>query len=661
MLVFFKKNRVILLVNIIFILTALVLVLTTPFDSIRDYHVERSKDLPNEYSVYDNQVIVQTFKCNVVGVNEIEIPITTSYGKQFGTFTVSLTDVKGEMIQQWKTEKRLISTDYGIAYELDKSLKKGETYNLIIEASELDRPNALGVLTESNDTKIDEDISYIVCLYGEPVDNHIAIALYTSKPNIFAYISLILILLAINYCWFYKDIRIEKFSVPIMLILGLIMLLIIAPSAGPDEDYHYYTSVMMSNIMLGHDNVAEIEKEYTYDYETHLNSNNNFNRVYENLFRIDNINAADSSLDAGVRISKMQYPLSHIIPAIGITVARILHFNSIQAYTLARLFNLLVYIIIIQLALSIIPKYKEIMFVFAINPMAMQQATSLSYDALINSMSILFVSIIIAHLLNESQITWKDVGILTIIIIMFGPIKPVYIAHVLLVLILPLVVYKGKMDKTTKFVSMALVVLLAMFIVSKATPLLNGLNISSAETNSVVSAEIENQVVEKIIYNPEKYSALDVMRAPVKFAGILVRSLHEHFIIRFEEMFGYNPSYEVYTFEPMIFVYAIALLMCIYNDESDSVCLNNKIRIGISMAALIESGLVICAGFLMTNYGSNFIQGVQGRYFIPCLFLLLLSIKSDKVIIKASRFSICILVMTVYLYNIVALMSQIVY
>ncbi len=657
------NNKIILLINVLLVLVLIAFIYSNPINNIRDYHVEKSQDIIGEYSIYDKQNIIQTFECNDDGINGIEIPVTTSYGKQYGVFSVTLTSEEGALIQQWTTEKRCISTDYGMSYRLDNNLVKGNRYNLIIEAKELDRPNALGVETEQNTVKADESISYIVCLYDEQVeDNHIAIALYTSKPNVFAYISIILIFVAVNYCWFRRDKVIESCSVLIMLILGFIMLMTIASSAGPDEDYHYYTSIMMSNVLLGHDNLAEVEKEYKYDYDTHLNTNNNFNREFDRLLDRGSIDDSRAAVNAGVRISKMLYPVSHIIPATGFTIGRLLKLNGVQVYMLARLFNLIGYIIMIQMALRILPKYKELLFVYAINPMAMQQATSLSYDALINGLSIVFVVIILAHIINNEQITWKDILLLTLLIVAFGPIKPVYIAHVLFVLVAPLSLFNNKKDKAIKILFIAATVAVVMIITSKATPFINGLCLPEVNKYQEMNTVVDSTIVEKIIYAPEKYSAIDVIKSPLKFAGIFIRSINKDFVIRFEEMFGFNPSYEIYTFEYVILIYVVALFMSLFNEEDEgNYFLSKRYKIATFIIALIEIALVVCAGFLMTNYGSNYIQGLQGRYFIPCVFILLFAIKSNKISIQASRFKVLMLVFITYLANIIALMSQIVY
>ena len=96
-----------------------------------------------------------------------------------------------------------------------------------------------------------------------------------------------------------------------------------------------------------------------------------------------------------------EFDYMYYLPALGITIGRVLHFGSMLTFLLGRFFNLLLYTALVGLAIKVIPKGKMILFMVAMLPMSLQQAASFSYDAMINATSILVLAFTVKILLGD--------------------------------------------------------------------------------------------------------------------------------------------------------------------------------------------------------------------------------------------------------------------
>mgnify|MGYP007101951392 CR=1 FL=1 len=118
------------------------------------------------------------------------------------------------------------------------------------------------------------------------------------KQQVFVLNALVIIVMIVLNVFLYYDGKgadVTRYSFSSIFLLGLIMLVIFSPGSGPDEDYHYNTSLALSNVLLGRDNISEVEQEYVFDYDRFINANTNFVKVYSELFDFDEI---DKILDS---------------------------------------------------------------------------------------------------------------------------------------------------------------------------------------------------------------------------------------------------------------------------------------------------------------------------------------------------------------------------
>lgn len=668
MLKVLQKNKKNIIINIVFIIIIAVFWWSTDIGDIKEYYVDRS-DNANNYTfyVYGESQVFQTILCNTDGINELEIPIDTQKDRYRGEFKVTLADEDSNPIQEWNTDKGVLYADKWIEYKLDEPLKKGETYNLIISATGLDLANAIevtgtGTLNIANE---DLNVSYLYCYYNGEINGCVAFAAFKYHPNVFAIIAVVLVMMVLNVFLYYdsKGADITKYSFISIFLLGLIMLTIFSPASGPDEDFHYNTSLALSNVLLGRDNISEVEQEYVFDYVNNFNANNNFQKIVEDIFRIRTIDNSTVTLGTTDRVGNLCYPAGHIVPAVGMAIGRIIGLNGVQLYTLARLFNLFAYAIIVSIAIEIMPIKKDLLFVYAINPMILHQATQLSYDNIINCTSILFFAYVLMLALGYKMVKWIDIIIITILLVIFGPIKIVYIMHMLLLMLIPSKNFKGVIDKSIKIVFVVACIIVFMYITDKALYLSyisNDLIVNGQDSVATLYQDL-SPIVEVQNYN-SFYTISDFVSNPVSNLLMWIKSFNINIWMYIENAYGSLMSgLSVSVFEYVIYAYIVALLIVTYENDGANKVLRIPSKCIIISVATMEIILIAAAGFTMTEYGATILQGIQGRYFLPCLLLINFGILSNNIKIDVLSKKVNYLIVFIYIGIIFSVLSQIEY
>lgn len=669
MLKVLQKNKKNIIINIVFIIIIAVFWWSTDIGDIKEYYVNRS-DSANNYTfyVYGESQVFQKILCNTDGINELEIPIDTQKDRYRGEFKVTLADEDSNLIQEWNTDKGVLYADKWIEYKLDEPLKKGETYNLIISATGLDLANAIevtgtGTLNTANE---DLNVSYLYCYYNGESDGCVAFAAVKYHPNIFAIIAVILVMIVLNVFLYYdsKGANITKYSFISIFLLGLIMLTIFSPSSGPDEDFHYNTSLALSNVLLGRDNISEVEQEYVFDYLKHVNHNRNYEKIYTELFNFGDIDDSITVIGAKERVWNLNYPAAHIIPAVGMAIGRVLQLNGPQVYTLARLFNLLVYVIMVQVAISLTPVKKELLFILAINPMALHQATQLTYDNITNGLCMIFFAYILFLIYDKKNVQWSDICKLTIMMLMYGPIKYIYCAHSLFVFAIPTDKFKSKWDRIVKFLFMVICVVMLVTLTSKIYNESFVTNIDETITEGGQTLEntgnTDIEEVNEVAYSEKYYISSDIINNPFRFVRIGINTVNNNIWYYLKTSLGIvlaGASVNVYEYIVYMYLICIIIVLCNNND----LIILYKRNVYIIIGAVIEIILVLAAGIIMTAYGATSMQGLQGRYFIPCLLPLIYGLVNSKVHIEIKNKTVLEMIVFIYIGIVFSTIGAIVY
>lgn len=193
----------------------------------------------------------------------------------------------------------------------------------------------------------------------------------------------------------------------------------------PDVKYNYSGAVLPKNITLN----------LPYD------GNLKYSDIIHNLkYKINN---NDTYFISGGSMD-IYSPVQYIPQVIGIKISKLFTSNIVLLIYSARLFNMIVGIILLSLAIKIIPSHKKIMFFIGLWPVLIQGFTTLSGDQLTISLSFLFITYLMKLKSSSTKLKTKNVIILAILSSLLSLCKLVYILIPFLIFMLPKEKYENK-------------------------------------------------------------------------------------------------------------------------------------------------------------------------------------------------------------------------
>ena len=414
---------------------------------------------------------------------------------------------------------------------------------------------------------------------------------------------------------FFNGARIS--CVTLALILGAIgslpLVFLIPPFQAPDEVQHFYRAYELSEFRMraevrngvAGDTLPESlpllvkSSVYTSDGILYPATPAPIAKTLE-LARIP-LNRSARRFVA-IPSSAFYSPLPYLPQVLGITVGRVIGLGPLYLLYLGRLSNCLAALALLGLAVKLAPFAKEMLIVIGLLPMSLFLYASLSPDAAIIACALLFCALSFSASARGNWRTW-ELGVAATAAAAFCSVKPVY-APMLLAGVVPGLFRPGEVGKVVRSHLILLAVALGvtagwlLFAKSSMTSPLNGAHPS-----------IQMNIV---------------LHHPMYFVHALIHS------------FGFVPSLALYLETVGVFGWLTVLLwpgavyflplvnlfIVLKRGVRGTVKRSAKHAFWCLSLALASAILVFAALFLMwTKVGQNDIVGVQGRYFIPILFL----------------------------------------
>lgn len=514
-------------------------------------------------------------------------------------------------------------------------------------------------------------VAYIQSLYVNLGVSHTSDYFLRKSYIILSVAALLLILVSGIY------LNITKFSIVkiypvVMLIFGLGYMYVFPAMSAPDEIAHFISAYKISNKMLGKQATVkdghviiraqdlwleDVDGEYTFDKSkseeekvlipeegSHgkIISSKLEETSYKIFYAEGNIRGADNYISFGGKdYEKAQslhapvntIPSVYFLPATGIIVARIMGLNSIYLVLFGRMANLILFILFGTLGIYFLPKFKEFIFLVSLLPTTIELAASYSYDAVMISSMIFFVSYVffLAHEKKEFDI--KDLVIVSLIAGLVLPCKMVYFPMLLMLFSIPLYKFKfrGKVDGKIKkeniafFLASAVVVLLswvfAMYLVNRSTVV----GYSTSNTSSLEWAGEESYTIGYLLHNK--------LKAVKLFYNTLLLQLEYYHKTMFGAYLGHADDVVGIPYIGFL-VLNIGMIFSVFGETKEKQLLvKERVLTGISIFFVIF--LVLLSMLIAwTPISSEFIEGVSGRYFIPVLLPLLMICRNNKISIK---------------------------
>lgn len=314
-------------------------------------------------------------------------------------------------------------------------------------------------------------------------------------------------------------------------------------------------------------------------------------------------------------------PIAYLVPALGITLARILNLNSVGLLFLGRFFNLLLFVGMTHLALRKLPFGKEVMYGVTLLPMVVHLSASYSYDVLILS-GIFFFTAHCLHLAYAAdRVGPADLLILAVVMAAVGPCKMVYTIFMGLCLLIPV----RKFGNWGKWALAAGCVLGAWAV---AMLLVNGQTVASYATeteNFIDWAQEPGFSLSLLIHQP-------VRTLQMFYNTLIWQAEHYHLTM----LGAYLGNVDLVLDVPylVLMLFTAGLIALALRKPGENLVLTGGRRLWIWFLCLLCAAATLGSMLLAwTPISSRTICGVQGRYFLPFLPILLMSCKNDTIVL----------------------------
>lgn len=592
-----------------------------PITESEGYEIAVNNELTSNLgTINKNCNIVQTFKTSS-SFSGIGIRFSTYSKVNKGTIKAKLINLDtSEELQTWNIDTQDLKDNSFYNFKLEKVIDNSDVtnYELSLDISMDSQEDYITITTSDTNMYLDGDLS----INGESKENDLSIVVY-SKDSTFLrtifIISVFIILIFIIYIYFMifvRKSRIENIFMFSALVLGVMYVFIQTPYSSYDESAHVETAYRLSNKFLGIEDSKEKEgdiyiraedsKEGLSDARTTIST---YKTVYDKLVKSSESNELIQMKARNVSEVKYVY----LPTAIAITLGRIINMGQIQILIFGRLSNLICFILVSRYAIKKIPFAKMIIFTAAMLPMTLHQAASFSYDGPINGIAFLFIAYTMRLAYNDKKLVRKDYILFFIILILLAPLKKVYILMISLILIIPKKKFKSvrqyKVFMITAFIFAILSYL--FFNVLEAITI-----IKQTDSVSVFSTE-------------PAYTVSTIIHYPFWYMKILLNSFHKELIGFFES--GFICIYLVETSRILTYIFIILGILSALAYDKEKIYIKGKDKLLFIVFIIVIVTALYTAGFLWTSVGKDIIQGVQGRYIIPFIPIILLLFRMKKV------------------------------
>jgi uncharacterized membrane protein len=576
------------------------------------------------YNNYDNQIIV--YSQNVTDSNVGAIltkPVNFNLNKttgnimpnsiciKFGTYQRE-NDAKYKYNLYKKAKNKKIIADEVIFNS--KNLKDGENYCFAINIDNNENITDYSVSI----TPIYATSQNSITIFSNSETNELAYTLvstHNARNYIMFFMPFIVIAyLSINYLINTRKIKIERFWLILVIAYFIPIMLAYPPYEVPDEPVHFYNAYRISQLNLSEPLYKSVNNPYIY-----MPSNISC-LTYSKIQIIDKVQDLNDISNCNIETENepdnlygnynyVNGKLGYIASSIGIKYTDNFTNSPLKIFYSGRLANLLLAVLLIYLAFKITPKYKELFLIVGTIPMFIQQMVSYSYDSLLNAACLLAMAIILNLIYNKNNNLRKYGIVLIILGTIIANIKSIYLTILLFILFIPKEKFNN--NKWLKY-AYCLGIIIISFVLGM---FLQSITQVAGSSSSIMDSENLHLILEKplrifkIAFNTFKINGLFYLQSLIGYFTWFKYKLNDIFIL-------------IYI---LIFTYIVLSSEKINNDrKSKIIC---AIGILISFAATFAAMY-----FTWSKTDLNYVDGVQGRYFIPILlpFIVLLFPKKAK-------------------------------
>ncbi len=418
---------------------------------------------------------------------------------------------------------------------------------------------------------------------------------------------------------------VEKTFVYLSLLFGMAYLLVMPVYSAPDENTHIPTVYYYSNQLLGKEAVDEdgnvMWRKHDDEVLNHARDKYPTARTYAVIYHHFWDKSTEDTMVSS-RVNELQ-PLhvnflGYIPQILGISIARLLHFGPVGMFFLGKLFILLCYTALVYFAIKIIPVGKEMLSVIALLPVSLAQATSYSYDGMVTAVSFLFIAVVLRVVYEDREIKNSELLILAVAMVFMSAVKVVYFVLGFILFAIP----AERFSKPKK-----------KWLVIGALLLIGIISILCSRFSQVVELTVAPTAG---YMDKQTYTIGALLNEPIRIVYIVYATLRNGVSGYLSTLLGSGMGWS-YISIPRILQFSLVVVMVLASlqRQEEAAPLSGGKKSWFVLAAVLCFAAIEGAMLLAyTPVGVNYIKGVQGRYFLPLLPLVLILFKTDAIVVK---------------------------
>jgi uncharacterized membrane protein len=415
----------------------------------------------------------------------------------------------------------------------------------------------------------------------------------------------------------------------IALIFGAILIHLTPPLWGADERAHFFRAYQVSEGRLVQNKQNINGKE---SYGGYIPAS--FNRLSELLItdvtdghpgerrqvddlskysEIGNVKISSDAKEPNLYGAIIYPTIAYTAPALGMVVANLFDPTALSLMYSARVATLLLFILLAFFSIYLLrdKSVKWIVFVVALLPMSLYQASVVSVDSLLLALSLIFISLTYRVVYDDKKTSRCFIYLMFVVSCLISLIKPPY---VLLILPLLFLRFKNRGLKRTRRTIKLLLPSICLAIALLATISVKHLIAAPLPYTSFVGQ------LHWIVLHPFNY-----LYTLVNSAALL--DWVPQTIGVFGTSFIFMPG-------PIIEILLVLLVSTAYIQIAPTSVHEEKIEhtkfngfVFLSAGIVTSLAIVTTLYLTWTHIGAELIEGVQGRYFLPVVSFILVGLR----------------------------------